>query len=165
MRLCPYCEYPDREGVLFFQNCGHELGERCDDTKAKRPSKQVLSALAAKTAAAPASISDHRTLCLQIQDAAQPFTFRSGGRLTLGRLGRDGADKPDLDLTLYGGLEKGVSRRHALIDNALGNAILIDLESRNGTYLNGQPITPHLPYILHTGDEIRLGSLAIHVYF
>ncbi len=52
--------------------------------------------------------------------------------------------------------QKGVSRRHARISIRGGEATIEDLESKNGTYLNGQRISA--PARVEDGDEIRLGS-------
>jgi len=53
----------------------------------------------------------------------------------------------------------GVSRRHAVIRVENGHAVLLDLESKNGTFLNGKRVAglAHL----HDGDNIRLGSVAV----
>ena len=48
-----------------------------------------------------------------------------------------------------------VSRRHARIVIADGKATLEDLESKNGTYLNGEGIRRPAP--LSDGDEVRIG--------
>src|SRR6516165_5289793 len=46
-----------------------------------------------------------------------------------------------------------VSRRHAQIDlRGLGHWEIVDLSSRNGTYVNGQQLQPKLPRILAEGD-------------
>ena len=51
-----------------------------------------------------------------------------------------------------------VSRRHALIQaNAEGTHALQDLDSRNGTFINGQLLRPMQPVTLRNGDRIRLG--------
>lgn len=48
-----------------------------------------------------------------------------------------------------------ISRQHARIERRRGGAILTDLGSSNGTYLNGQRIRG--PQRLHPGDVVRLG--------
>src|ERR1035438_9480401 len=49
-----------------------------------------------------------------------------------------------------------VSLRHAMVQRLEGdNFYLSDLNSRNGTMLNGRPIT--VPTLLKTGDVIRVG--------
>ncbi len=63
------------------------------------------------------------------------------GELTVGR-------NPDRDILIE---NAGVSRRHATIRWAGGQALVEDLGSANGTYVNGQKITRQ---ILQDGDEI-----------
>jgi hypothetical protein len=53
---------------------------------------------------------------------------------------------------------KKCSRTHALI-RLEGNVLtLIDLRSKNGTYVNRSLLAPHLPKDLKAGDEIRFGD-------
>ncbi|HEY7356893.1 MAG TPA: FHA domain-containing protein [Ktedonobacterales bacterium] len=60
---------------------------------------------------------------------------------------------PESDLYLK---EDGrVSRQHAVIHRAPTAYILTDLNSANGTFLNGAPLTE--PAVLHPGDVIRVG--------
>lgn len=54
--------------------------------------------------------------------------------------------------------EKTVSRRHAVIRRRIRGYDLIDLESTNGTYLNGKRVT--IPVRLKRGDEVRFGQAA-----
>jgi hypothetical protein len=53
----------------------------------------------------------------------------------------------------------GVSRHHARIRVEGRDAILEDLESKNGTYLRGERVTG--PSSLQDGDQIRLGSVVV----
>jgi class 3 adenylate cyclase len=52
-----------------------------------------------------------------------------------------------------------VSRRHALLTPYLGGYAITDLRSRNGTYVNGNPVTRLT--LLHDRDEVRLGRVAM----
>jgi hypothetical protein len=52
----------------------------------------------------------------------------------------------------------GVSRRHACIRVEGGRATLTDLDSKNGTFVGGEPVSS--PRLLHDGDEVRLGLRA-----
>ena len=81
----------------------------------------------------------------------------------LGRLDAAHGILPDLDLTPEGGLEKGVSRRHAKIIQRKGEFFIEDLGSANGTFLNDQRLTPYLPYPLKVGDKIQLGRVSLEV--
>lgn len=51
-----------------------------------------------------------------------------------------------------------VSRRHTEIRPAGQGHILIDLGSRNGTFINKRRIVPHVGYLLPPGDEISIGK-------
>jgi len=51
--------------------------------------------------------------------------------------------------------DKRVSRQHAVIHRAPTAYILTDLNSANGTFLNGTLLTE--PAVLHSGDRIRVG--------
>ena len=53
----------------------------------------------------------------------------------------------------------GVSRHHARIAVAGGEATLEDLSSKNGTYVAGEPVTTSRR--LSDGDQIRLGSVVV----
>lgn len=68
---------------------------------------------------------------------------------------RDGS-VPDLDLSLYD--SKYVSRRHAKIARPHGEFTLTDLDSANGTLLNGLPLIPNTAKVLRSGDLISIGK-------
>ncbi|MEX1045082.1 MAG: FHA domain-containing protein [Chthoniobacterales bacterium] len=70
-----------------------------------------------------------------------------GEMLTIGRLG-------DNDVALD---EASVSSRHAEIVAQDGAVVLRDLDSTNGTFLNGEQITGEHP--LEEGDEIYFGGV------
>ena len=42
---------------------------------------------------------------------------------------------------------------------------IVDNDSANGTYLNGQRLVARQPRILRDGDDIRLGHLVVRVTF
>lgn len=52
-----------------------------------------------------------------------------------------------------------ISRMHARIDLKDNNLYISDLNSTNGTFINGIRLNPNETRMLEAGDEIRLGSL------
>ncbi len=94
-----------------------------------------------------------------------PITVRMevNNRIILGRSDVKANIYPDLDLTPYGGLEKGVSRQHAAIIAESDRLMIIDLESTNGTFVNAQRIQPNKPYRLRHGDDVHIGKVRIEV--
>lgn len=79
-------------------------------------------------------------------------------------LGRSDANSqylPDVDLAECDALNKGVSRRHAAIVAFQGIVHIIDLNSVNGTFLNGQRLPANEPHALSADDQISLGTLPL----
>jgi len=52
-----------------------------------------------------------------------------------------------------------ISRRHAQIERQAAGYFLVDLNSRNGTYVNGEPVG-EMPRRVQDGDEIVFGGVA-----
>jgi CheY-like chemotaxis protein len=86
-------------------------------------------------------------------------------RLTLGRGDSNQNVQPEVDLGLYDGQRKGVSRKHARMIMRDNRLVIEDLGSSNGTYINGQHIGVLTPARVRDGDHIKLGSLSLQVHF
>jgi len=101
-------------------------------------------------------------LIMQI-GASRETVIRIGlvGQVVLGRSDSKSNARLHLDLTPYGAHLVGVSRRHAAINASQGRLYIRDLESRNGTQLNGVTLIPAKPYPFQPGDELRLGGLRL----
>ncbi len=54
---------------------------------------------------------------------------------------------------------ESISRRHCAFVRKDGRILLIDLKSRNGTYVNDQKLDPSKAKILKNGDHIKVGKL------
>lgn len=61
--------------------------------------------------------------------------------------------------------EKGISRMHAKLMDREDGAYLIDLNSTNGTYLNGELVTPGTDYKIDEGDMISFGESEFFVAY
>ena len=53
--------------------------------------------------------------------------------------------------------DEKLSRKHCRIERKKGNFVLVDLSSKNGTYVNGLSVFPSR--VLKNGDEIKLGDV------
>ncbi|RMG90033.1 MAG: FHA domain-containing protein [Chloroflexi bacterium] len=84
------------------------------------------------------------------------------GRI-IGRSGNQDGFMPDIDLNDYGAREAGVSRRHAVLVNYGGDVHIIDLDSVNGTFINGERLMPNQPYRFDQGDQISIGNLVLQI--
>lgn len=99
-------------------------------------------------------------LNLQIIDTGHVLTVPLTDCLLIGR---DSTPTPDIDLTDLQGVQYGVSRMHAAFLYDGQTLSIEDLNSRNGTRINGFPVEGGKPYPLHNGDEIELGRMRLLV--
>jgi len=165
MIRCPSCQYQNREGELYCENCGASLQ---DGAKASIPTRQVEAhpdESATRISWGPAHVGRGMAVLMHIREIDETVTLHPQGRIIFGRSDESTADQPDVDLTPYGALEKGVSRQHAILEIADDTVMLVDIGSSNGTFLNGQRLRPNQPRVLRDGDEVRLGKLVANIYF
>jgi hypothetical protein len=106
-------------------------------------------------------------LILEVLDSGTTFKFDANEvvEVIMGRRDADSGESPGVDLSESQALNKGVSRKHALIVRRDGALHIVDNNSANGTYLNGQRLVSGQPRILRDGDDIRLGHLVVRVSF
>jgi hypothetical protein len=121
--------------------------------------------LEAKTLAGNALLKNHSAVVFALIDSEILLPIHVTNRMIIGRSDVESGEKVDIDLTPYGGRERGVSRRHAILYRTRFTVSLVDLNSSNGTYLNGLRLIPHQPRLLREGDEVRLGNMRFHTYF
>ncbi|MGI8609975.1 MAG: EAL domain-containing protein [Candidatus Dormibacteria bacterium] len=82
-------------------------------------------------------------------------------RLVVGRGDKANTNAPALDLDLEPlDVEHVVSRKHAEIEYQSQIAIIRDLGSRNGTFVNDERLMPQEPRQLTNGDSVRFGHIA-----
>jgi pSer/pThr/pTyr-binding forkhead associated (FHA) protein/FixJ family two-component response regulator len=94
-----------------------------------------------------------------VVNVQQPVSF--GRTASTGDL----ATKSHIDLSRYDAVNYGVSRVHIILHNNDGQFQVEDMGTVNGTYLNGNPLTPREPIAVKNADEIRLGRLRMYIYF
>jgi hypothetical protein len=106
-------------------------------------------------------------LVLDVLDSGETYRFDANQvtEIIIGRGSTETGELPGVDLTSSDGINKGVSRRHATIVRRDGALHIVDNNSANGTYLNGQRLVAGQPRILRDGDDVRLGHLVVRVTF
>jgi len=102
---------------------------------------------------------------IRLKISGQFVQMRIEEKITVGRILDDESSDVDLDLTPYGAYHYGVSRRHAMMTLFEGSLYLEDLNSTNGTRINGFQLTPRQKYRLRDGDEIEFARLRTMLYF
>ncbi len=109
----------------------------------------------------PTNRSIIHTLTFQIGDDQLAISLKMAERLILGRQSNQMTDRPDLDLARFKVAEHGISRIHATLECNEAGVYLMDLGSRNGTYVNNEILAAFSPCYLRDGDVVRFGKLAL----
>lgn len=174
--LCEHCGYENRIGALLCKNCYRLLTV---DGKLKTGQLGVMtnrintSALAARQSQSKRVSGKQRDtfgvnsmlrLLIHGINAEIVQQFRAGA-LMIGRTDESRKINPEIDLSRYEAIENGVSRCHALIRREGNRLYLRDLGSVNGTYVNGEKLSPHMPRLIAHGDTVRLGTLVMQIFF
>jgi len=108
---------------------------------------------------------DERTVLLQVRGMVERLIFEEGTEIILGRADMSQPTAYRFDTTMYGGLERGVSREHAVLRLCEGKLTITDLNSANGTTVNMKRLKPNEPWPVYDGDTVTLGNLAITIRF
>lgn len=104
-------------------------------------------------------------LKLDSSESGDPIIKTVDGELIVGRADNVTDYVPDIDLTPHGAYRLGLSRRHAIILREGDRLLVKDLNSRNGTFINGAIIEGGGTSVIRDGDEVRFGNLAMQVTF
>jgi hypothetical protein len=81
-------------------------------------------------------------------------------------IGRSTSEDPvSINLNPHHAHILGVSRKHAVIKPTSKGIVLTDLDSTNGTLLNGMPVVSGKPYLLEHGDEIQIAGVYLTLLF
>ncbi len=167
MTECLYCGYKQiAENAKTCPRCGLPVNLPAQSTATRALSESEEDVAIARMGTA--GFNSHMNLVIKVPDTEKSFTFDAAQitKLTIGRIDPDTGEAPSVDLIDCKAVEKGVSRRHAsIIRRDTGSLSLVDQDSDNGTFLNGQRLVPNQPRILRDGDEVRLGHLLLYVRF
>lgn len=173
MKVCTYCQFANREGHLFCEECGNPLYNKADaGTRQLKPEASTDQPSAPKADdkkplawGATTRLSASNTVLMRIEGAKEPLILPIQTELLVGRADPSSDHYPDVDLVPFGAVDQGVSRSHARLQRTENTLNVVDMNSANGTYLNGQRLVPLQPRIVHDGDEVRFGKLTARIYF
>jgi hypothetical protein len=160
--VCPSCGAENLPGTLFCVQCGTYLPSGGPLRTEPLPEQDdVNSACPRHDGSGQATGRHGLKIEVTVQNTGRVVLLSADREILVGRLDSAHGIFPELDMTTDGGLEEGVSRRHARIYTRDGTCFVEDLDSTNGSFLNGERITPYLPYAFHDGDVLTFGSLQL----
>lgn len=166
MLRCSHCNTENFDGTIFCMECGASLvsaNTRRETTAALNKSGgdtlTHVEELVPLTVAAPAAHT--RVVALVVINSGRRIRISADEDALIGRKDNQRGIYPDVDLGLDGGYDAGVSRRHAILTPASTGFLLEDLNSANGTFVNGRRLAPQAPTPVAHGDEIKFGTLIL----
>ena len=158
---CRNCQHGNVTGAVFCEGCGEQLDG--DDLIPAITDEQVAEGLSTKAPRPELAIPVYSWISLHFMGSVKILPLASRNEFILGRLTDDSLILPDVDLTPYRASAAGVSRVHAMVKRQADKALVMDLGSSNGTYINGQRIRPDVEVPLSHEDVIALGNLQIQI--
>lgn len=105
-----------------------------------------------------------QTIYFSLSDGTT-FPVDASKEIIIGRKARPDDPPVTINLTNHEGHEKGVSRQHAMIKQVQDCLMLCDLDSINGTFLNGKRALPLKRYALLNGDTLRVGRIELTISY
>ncbi len=165
MKTCPYCAHVNLEGVFFCEECGHPFVGEPGVMATTQLMPEEQGTFRGRMTWGTARFDEDASLIIRIRDFEEPVILDAIDAVVIGRMDPKSPAEVDLDLVPYGAADLGVSRLHASIRRGEDTLTLVDENSTNGTYLNGQRLISGQPRVLRDGDEVRLGRLVFHVFF
>jgi len=170
---CAQCGASALPGEAFCDNCGAPLqagtpapsvGTGAAPQAAYPAPVAAAPAYAPPPAAAPAVRAALAPARLVLKSGAA-LPLPAAGQAVLGRSDPVSNFTPDIDFAAHGAIDSGVGRRHARLFIQQGQVMLEDLDSTNGTFLNGNRLKPRQAMPIRDQDTLQLGSLALQFFF
>ena len=158
--LCPVCKSKNVDTALVCSHCGAALEENLTNLVAiteHPPAEDVASFI-------DVAMIPEGGIGIFVAGAPKPYYMAVYKELIIGRQS-EATLESTLDLSDLDAFNMGVSRRHAMIRRTESGFEIIDLTSRNGTWLNAEQLVPNKPYPFASGSQLRLGRMRLFVVY
>jgi len=165
-KFCPTCKNKNVSTALVCSFCGASLEE--DPTNLVAVTEYVggQAAVSDEDIAGfiDTALIPEGGVGIHVAGAPQPYYMPVYKEFVIGRRPDDTLESI-LDLSDLDAFNLGVSRRHVMIRRTDFGFEVIDLASRNGTWLNAQQLIPNKPYAFASGSQLRLGRMRLFIVY
>ncbi len=162
---CPSCSHQEFVGTLYCSECGSRLMHSAPVPTVEIPAEELKDQPEATkpSASAGPDLKSGAIMGLRVMETGEVISLIGRDNFTLGRAVKDQAVIPDIDLDRYQAYDHGVSRIHAEIRLTSEGVEVKDLDSVNGTIVNGEQIPSQESQPLRHGDTLQLGRLHLQL--
>lgn len=140
-----------------------------DDENKKKENEEALPTQTVSTAPklfgnTISSTNELMIVSFYLPERANPIIINGARTITIGRRDPKRSINPSIDLTEDEGAKHGVSRMHAELNFVDGQYHVKDIGSANGTWVNETKLQPYQSHPIQSGDQFRVGQMAIIVH-
>jgi hypothetical protein len=164
MIMCPYCHASHVPNTVFCDECGECLLE--DNVhETDLDLQQNLNGVLSRPTPTPIYPANAQPLAIRLKIGTnqREIEMPLDRVIHIGRISPGSNTFPEIDLSKEVGSDRTVSRRHARILKQGNKVVIEDMNSVNGTFVNGKKLDPYLPESLRDGDLLRLGRVPIKI--
>ena len=164
MIICPNCQHKEMSGAIYCSKCGAQLIDMAITTHKIHTAEARQEVNRQPDPVTPAAVRQLQSwISLNMIESGQILPLADRTEFTLGRSAEGQPIIPDVDLSPYNAYANGVSRLHAVLKLMKDQIVLVDLGSSNGTYLNGNRLSPYVEASVAHGDVVYLGKLKMQL--
>ncbi len=167
-KVCPVCKGENEFAVSVCKYCGAQLEEISTQFVALPESSDERSSTLATQIESFINVDliPEEGVGLHIAGEITPLYVPFAKELVIGRaMEATSTSETLLDLSDQNAGTLGVSRRHAKIQRTTSGYEVIDLSSRNGSWLNAERLIPNRPYPFASGSQLRIGNMRILIAY
>jgi pSer/pThr/pTyr-binding forkhead associated (FHA) protein len=167
-KFCPRCQLGNRVDAIICEHCGELFESTAENylrtTQVNKESKIVPQDLEEQEEERASRLAPAEGIAIFILGQSKPIGIRLEKEFIIGR-SIEATKERVVGLTSYDAYALGVSRRHLMVRRVGNGYEVVDLGSRNGTWVNEQRLVPQSPLSVKSGSRIRLGNLRIVITF
>ena len=165
-KVCPICKSENEATAFICNHCGAWLEENPTQLVAVPENTAGLDVAAVEHLASfiDTALIPEAGVGIHVAGGFKPFYVPFYKELVIGRPS-DVTLEAVLDLSELNATKLGVSRRHAMIRRTASGYEVIDLASRNGTWLNAERLIANKPYPFASGSQLRIGQMRLLIMY
>lgn len=165
-KICTICNNKNIDSATVCSYCGSSLEENPTNLVAVTEYIGGQSNVSVEDVAAFIDVAmiPEGGIGIHVAGAPKPYYMAVYKELVLGRRS-DATLESTLDLSDLDAFNMGVSRRHAILRRTESGFEVIDLSSRNGTWLNAEQLVPNKPYPFASGSQLRIGRMRLFIVY